>query len=67
MIDKTNKTEFNSHFVVYSQKLAGILMYRGFVLLGLGKDKANETKNVFYFKDTPQIREVVSEFKSKGK
>lgn len=51
--------------VIYNQKLAGILMQKGFVLQGMGTNKHDTTKNVFFFKDTKSIREVIKELTGK--
>lgn len=46
---------------IYSQKIAGHLMVLGFVLQGMGKDKRNDRKNVFFFKDSEELRKALKE------
>lgn len=44
---------------IYNMRLAGTLMSKGFILVGMGQNTQNKRKNVFYFKDTPQLREAM--------
>lgn len=53
--------------VVYSQKLAATLMLKGFVLQGMEKNKDKSGKNIFYFKDSEELRNAVSEYSTKTK
>lgn len=46
--------------------MAAQLMLRGFVLQGMDKNKSNERKNIFYFKDSEELKQIMSEI-SKGK
>ena len=48
--------------IVFSQKMAGWLMYQGFVLIQIRPDKKNNTKNVFFFKESEEIRNKISEY-----
>lgn len=47
--------------IVYSQKLAAKLMLKGFVLQGMEKHKNNSGRNVFYFKDSEEIKVAIQE------
>lgn len=47
--------------VIYSQKMAAKLMLKGFVLQGMGKNEKNERKNVFYFKDSEELKKAMCE------
>lgn len=49
--------------IIHNQRLAGYLMYRGFVLQGLEKSNIDSRKNIFLFKDSDEIRLAVSDFK----
>jgi len=49
MKDGKNKT-------IFSQKLAAYLMDRGFVLLDMRRDVKGSGKNVFYFKNSEELR-----------
>lgn len=52
---------------VFSQKLAGILMTKGFVLVGMERGKDNSGKNVFYFNDSNELNKIIEEFKISNK
>lgn len=47
---------------IYNQRLAGTLMAKGFILVSMGQNRKNVRKNVFYFKDTPQLREAMDDY-----
>ena len=51
--------------VIYSQRVAAKLMLKGFVLQGLGRNKSNKDKNVFYFKDSNAIKQAICEINLK--
>nr|DAK69120.1 MAG TPA: hypothetical protein [Caudoviricetes sp.] len=43
--------------------MAGYLMQNGYVLLDIQRDyKSTSEKNVFIFRDTPQIRQSMSDY-----
>ena len=48
---------------IYSQKLAGYLMQRGFVLIDMQEDIKPTGRNVFLFKNTPQLQSAIDEYK----
>ena len=50
---------------IYSQKLAGYLMQRGFVLIDMQEDIKPTGRNVFLFKNTPQLQSAIYEYKSR--
>jgi hypothetical protein len=53
-----------SNFFVKSQKLAGYLMMRGFVLKGLKPDIINNTKrNIFIFNNTQELIYAINDYK----
>lgn len=52
-----------NRFVVMSQRLAGYLMMRGFVLQGIGNNRKFPGKNVFYFNESPELHEAMAEYK----
>lgn len=56
-----NTTPFNNYCVM-SQKLAGILMTRGFKLHSIGKNKNNINRNVFYFSYSNEIIQAIKEY-----
>lgn len=49
-------------YVVLSQKVAGHLMMRGFVLKGIGDNRKFPGRNVFFFNNSAQLREAIAEF-----
>ena len=51
------------HFVVMSQRMAGYLMQRGFVLQGIGNNRRFSGRNVFFFNDSPELRTAMTEYK----
>lgn len=50
-------------FVIMSQRLAGFLMLRGFVLQGVGRNRKFPDRNVFYFVNSPELRTAMVEYK----
>lgn len=53
---------------VFSQKLAGFLMMKGFVLVDTMPDLHGSGRNVFYFKDSPELHQASREYRDmKGK
>lgn len=57
-MNKTSKT-----FTVFSQYLAGKLMCRGFVLVGIEPKKNDPTgKNVYFFNDSQELQDAISEY-----
>ena len=59
-----NNTDKKS-FIVYSQKMAGYLMQRGFVLIDMQPDLKKTGRNVFFFNDTPQLKSAIDEYMSR--
>ncbi len=57
MNDKKIKT-------VFSQKLAGYLMMKGFVLVGMEQGRNNSGKNVFYFNNSDELKLSMIEYKT---
>ena len=47
---------------IFSQKLAGYLMYRGFVLLKMSEDLKNPNKHVFIFNESKEIRDAIDDY-----
>ena len=48
--------------IIFSQKMAGWLMYQGFVLIQMRPDKKNREKNVFFFKESEEIKNKIKEY-----
>jgi hypothetical protein len=53
-------------YIVFSMKLAGRLMEKGFVLKRMEKTtRDNSNRNVFYFNESDDLLKVVDEYKNK--
>ncbi|WP_313184784.1 DUF5659 domain-containing protein [Lacrimispora sp.] len=52
-------------FIVYSQKMSGYLMQKGFVLVDMQPDLKKSGRNVFFFKDSPQLKSAIDEYMSR--
>lgn len=51
------------NITIFNQRMAGYLMMRGCVLLDMRPDmKGNSRKNVFFFRDTPQLRQSMNDY-----
>lgn len=48
--------------VIYSQRIAALLMLKGFVLQGMDRNTNKSNKNVFYFKDSDELKRAINEF-----
>ena len=51
------------YVTIFGQKLTGYLLLRGFVLISMKPNNDGSGRNLFFFKDTPEIRKAMSEFK----
>lgn len=52
------------NYEIFNQKLAGHLITKGFVLQEIRPDRKRTGRNVFLFRDTPQLRSAVAEYLS---
>ena len=52
---------------IYSMKLAGIAMSRGFVLLSMERNNDCSGRNVFFFNDSPDLQKLITEYKASRK
>lgn len=50
--------------VVYSQRAAGFLMQKGFVLVRIAPDKTNPSKNIFLFNNSEALDSALKEYAS---
>ena len=50
-------------FTIYTQRLAGYLMTRGFTLINIGKAKDGSGRNVFFFRDSEELRNAVAGYR----
>lgn len=54
-----------NNYTVFKQRVAGYLMMRGFVLVGVEQRRNMQTgKNVFFFQDSPELRNAIKEYSS---
>lgn len=58
-------SQVRSCFTVFSQRLAGHLMEKGFVLIDMQPHKTDTRRNVFFFKESNEIKDAINEYKSK--
>lgn len=58
-------SEIKKNKIIYNQKMAGYLMHRGFVLIDMRPDLKNTGRNVFFFKDTSQLKSAIDEYMSR--
>lgn len=58
---ENNSSEKPKLFTAFSQRLAGYLMWNGFVLIGMRKDNNGE-RNIFFFKDSDSLRKSITEY-----
>ena len=49
-------------YVVKTQVLASYLMSKGFRLIKLQEDRNNKKRNVYLFKDSKELRDVITEY-----
>jgi hypothetical protein len=49
---------------VYSNRLAGVLMSKGYVLINMKPNTRQAERNVFYFVDSPQLQAEISNYKT---
>lgn len=52
---------------IFSQRLCGSLMMRGFVLVDMRPNTDGTGRNVFFFNDTPELNNAIAEYKANGK
>lgn len=57
IIDKTEKCS-----IIFNQRLVGHLMQRGFVPALLRKDLNHPPRNVFFFKESPELSAAIGDF-----
>jgi hypothetical protein len=54
-----NKTVMKT---IYNQRLCGFLQMRGFILVDIKPNKNGNGKNVFFFKETPELLAAIQEY-----
>jgi hypothetical protein len=63
-VKENNQMNERKMKTIFSQRLAGLLMTKGFVLVGMEQGKNNTGKNVFYFNDSDELRSAMEEYKA---
>lgn len=59
------KEPTNKSMPIFSQRLAGYLMFHGFVLIEMQPNYQQPHKNVFYFVDTAELQKKITEYTTK--
>ena len=49
---------------IFSQRLAGYLMYNGFVVGGMRPDDDGSGRNVFFFKNSDNIQKMIKKYRT---
>ena len=47
---------------IFTQRLAGYLMFKGFVLLKMTDDLKNPSKHIFIFNESEEIRKAIDDY-----
>lgn len=50
------------YYEVFTLKLANYLLHHGFNLIGAKDDKYDQNNKVYYFLDTPELRECLDKY-----
>lgn len=61
-MSKTNKYDFLI-YVARSMRMSGYLMLRGFRLLNIEQSRDMPTRDVYYFKNCPELLEAIKDYK----
>ena len=61
-LEATMETEKARSRIIYSQRMAGYLMQRGFVLINMREDLQHPRRNVFFFKESPELSDAIGDF-----
>lgn len=59
--------EKSKTIAIYSMKLAGMLMQKGFVLLSMDRNLNGSGRNVFFFNDSPDLQKFIADYKASRK
>ena len=63
-VAQETNVEEKENYVVFSQRLAGFLMLKGFRLVRTERNMKFEKKNVFIFKKSDELEEAIDEYKN---
>ena len=53
--------------LIFSMKLAGYLMQRGFVLIDMRRNLDQSNRNVFLFKESDKLRKAIDDYAALAK
>ena len=62
--DNDNTPDPRKTIAIYSQRLCGKLLDKGFPILAMDKNRELEGKNVFIFKYSEELGKVIEEYKA---
>lgn len=62
-IESKNRSKKET-FTVFSQRLAGTLMSKGFRLISMSRNHKYPKKNVFVFPDSDLLRDAIDKYKA---
>ena len=57
----------NDIITIFSQRLAGYLMYSGFVLGGTRPDENGSGRNLFFFKNSKELQQTINNYRKSHK
>lgn len=65
MSTKSDWLDIMKHQPIFHNKLAGYLMYKGFVLqkIDISKNSKQRKMNIYYFNNTEQLQKTIQEYK----
>lgn len=57
-----NETKYYS---IFSQRLMAELVAKGFVLINMRPDEKGSGRNIFYFRNSPELRQAVESYRNR--
>lgn len=61
---RKNQMNETKYYTIFSQKLMSELVAKGFVLVNMRPDEKGSGRNVFYFRNTPELRQAVADYRN---
>ena len=53
------------YYTIFSQRLMAELVAKGFVLINMRLDEKGSGRNVFYFRNSPELRQAIVRYKNR--
>lgn len=53
------------YYTIFSQKLMAELVAKGFVLINMRPDEKGSGRNVFYFRNSSELRQAIARYKNR--